>query len=227
MTLTDWAALWDPTPDDRPCQVWLPAQRTADHTAASTAAASTSARPGRAPQTVVLALTPDQVQDLPCAVPRLLADTDVRTGDVVSVDLGSAVSVDLIALRLLLSLLWRRVGGSGEVVLCGGSPGLRAQLKALGIARSLPRCCLTGSRTSSPPPVHPDRPALPLFVDQPSTVEPLADVLPSTSSSRSAWGASRTGADGLPPTRWSPPSAGRWAPVAWVPAVAVRAGRGP
>ena len=142
--LMDWPALWDPVPQDRPCQVWLP-QPPARPTPSAVARGA-----ARRPRSVVLALTPEQAQDLAGALPRLLADSDVGQGDRIDVDLGSAACVDVAGLELLLSVLWRRVGPQGDVAITGGTPGLRAQLRSLGVTAADCRQAVHGP----PPPAQ-------------------------------------------------------------------------
>ena len=158
MPLIDWAARWDPVPQDGACRVWLPAEPTAP--------AARAARPDRPPRPVVLTLSTAEAQDLPCRLGGLLSRADVRPGDAVTVDLGSAASVHLTGLELLLTVLWRRVGASGDVTLVGGTPGLAAQLGSLGITADACRAAVHGSSpaprpcSEAPAPATTRRPAV-------------------------------------------------------------------
>lgn len=143
-SLIDWAAAWNPVPDDRPCRVWLSASPPADDAPAT--------RPDRPPQPIVLTLSGADAHDLPCRLPALLAQAGVRRGDAVTVDLASPASVHLSGLELLLAVLWRRVGPSGDVRLVGGTPGLHAQLSSLGVTPGAVRAAVYG-----PPPAAPLR----------------------------------------------------------------------
>ena len=136
MSLIDWAAAWNPVPDSRPCRVWLPAE--------APAGGAPAPRPDRPPRPIVLTLDAADAHHLPSRLPALLAQTDVRLGDAVTVDLASAASVHLTGLELLLTVLWRRVGPSGDVALVGGTPGLRAQLRSLGISAGASRLLVHG-----------------------------------------------------------------------------------
>jgi anti-anti-sigma factor len=139
MKLVDWAARWNPVLDDRPCRVWLPAQHAPAHAPAA------AVRGG--PRSITISLRPQQADDLPIWLPRLLAQQDVRPGDRVTVDLTGLQSVHLTGLELLMIVLWRRVGTQGEVLLTGGSAGLRAQLDSLHLTPAACRAALYG-----PPP---------------------------------------------------------------------------
>ena len=141
MKLVNCAPRWNPVPDDRACPVWLPAQRTAA-TAGRLAAAATT----RAPGEIVVTLTPRQAVDLPIWLPGLLAQHDVRPGDRVTVDLADLGSVHLTGLELLMTVLWRRVATHGEVLLAGGTPGLRAQLESLEVTPATCRAAVYGPR---------------------------------------------------------------------------------
>jgi hypothetical protein len=135
MRLVDPVREWDAVPDDRPLRVWVPSPRSPH----------TPPRPRRRlPQDVVLTLTDRTAQDLGPRVPRLMAVHDVGAGDRVTVDLRDASCADLAGLELLLSVLWRRVGTHGRVVLTGGSAGLRAQLGSLGITALTCRAAVYG-----------------------------------------------------------------------------------
>lgn len=140
MNLVDWAARWDPVPDERPCRVWLPAQRTAAPAGPSAATATTCA-----PRSITVVLTRRQADDLPLELPRLLAQQDVRPGDRVTVDLADLGSVHLTGLELLLTVLWRRAGPHGQVLLTGGSRGLRAQLDSLQVTSAGCRAAVYGA----------------------------------------------------------------------------------
>lgn len=140
MTLTDWTTVWNPVPDERPCRVWLPAQRPAEIGGDRRATPD----PCQPPQPVALTLSPRSAQDLPRSLPRLLADKDLRPGAHVTVDLGETASVHLTGLALLLTVLWRRVGPQGELTVTGGSPGLRAQLDSLDITPAACRAMVFG-----------------------------------------------------------------------------------
>ena len=137
MKLVDWAARWNPAPDDRPCQVWLPAQSTAAAVRGRPAAAAT-----RGPRSITI--TPQQADELPLWLGRMLARHDVRPGDQVTVDLGQLQTVHLTGLELLMTVLWRRVGTHGDVLLTGGSPGLRAQLDSLELTPATCRAAVHG-----------------------------------------------------------------------------------
>lgn len=125
MTVVDWAATWNPVPDDRPCRVRVPEPGEPGSRRSRTPAAR------RPSHSAALTLSPAQTQDLPCWLPRLLANTDVDPGDQVTVDLGASTSVHLSGLALLFRALWRRVGPHGRVAVTGGTRGLRAQLASL------------------------------------------------------------------------------------------------
>ncbi len=142
MSLIDWAATWEPVPDDRPCQVWLPADSpTGD------APAPRAHRPARSS---VLKLSDADALQLPCRLPALLSQTDVRPGNAVTIDLASAASVHLTGLWLLLTVLWRRVGPYGDVTLLGGAPALQAQLRSLDITASAARAAVYGPLPAAP-----------------------------------------------------------------------------
>lgn len=151
MTVVDWAAIWSPVPDDRPCRVCVPEPREPG----SRGARRSPARRPSNPVALTLTLSPEQTQDLPRWLPRLLADTDVCPGDRITVDLGASTSVHLSGLTLLLSALWRRVGLHGGVTLTGGTPGLRAQLASLDATPAACRATVYGQpehpRTSNAP----------------------------------------------------------------------------
>ena len=142
MRPVDWAALWSPVPQESPCRVWLPALPTTAPVGRQPVAATP-----RAPRSLVVALTPRHAADLPLCLPRLLAQQDVRPGDRVTVDLADLGWVHPTGLELLLTALWRRVTTQGEVLLTGGTPGLRAQLESLDIT---PAACRTA--VYGPPP---------------------------------------------------------------------------
>jgi anti-anti-sigma factor len=130
MNLVDWTARWNPMPDHRPGRVWLPAQRTpAPAAAGGQGAAAVPAT--REPQSITLTLTPQHADDLPLWLPHVLAQQDVRPGDRITVDLVDLQSVRVTGLELLLTVLWRRVGTDGDVLLTGGTPALRAELTSL------------------------------------------------------------------------------------------------
>ncbi len=139
MKLVDWAAHWNPVPNDVPCRVWLPVQRTALPSRQPAAAASC------VPRSITITLTPQQADDLPLWPPRLLARHDVRPGDRVTLDLASLGSVHLTGLELLMTVLWRRVGTDGEVLLTGGTAGLRAQLESLDLTPAACRAAVYGA----------------------------------------------------------------------------------
>lgn len=144
MRFVDPVPAWDAVPDDRPFRAWVPSPRPPH----------TRARPRRRlPQDVVLTLSHGSAQDLGPRVPRLMAAHDVGAGDRVTVDLRDASCADLAGLELLLSVLWRRVGPHGRVVLTGGRPGLRAQLSSLGITPARCRATVYGSSQPSSPAV--------------------------------------------------------------------------
>lgn len=143
MNLVDWAARCNLAPDDRPCRVWLPAKRTAADNGL------TSVPTTCAPISITVALTPQQADDLPLWLPRLLAQHDVQPGGRVTVDLADQGSVHLTGLELLMTVLWRRVGAHGEVLLTGGTPGLRAQLDSLDVT---PAACRAAVHGASPAP---------------------------------------------------------------------------
>lgn len=150
MNLIDWAARWNPVPDDRPCRVWLPAQRTPAGGRQPAVAAT------RAPRSITLTLTPQLADELPRWLSRLLAQQDVRPGDRVTVDLVDLGSIHLTGLELLMTVLWRRAGAHGEVLLTGGSPGLRAQLDSLDLTPASCRAAVYGAPpvpASAPGPV--------------------------------------------------------------------------
>lgn len=98
----------------------------------------------------VLTLTPTQAADLPHWLPRLLAGTGPTPGARVTVDLGGVSSVHLSGLALLLIVLWRRVGPHGEIVLSGGTRGLRAQLVSVGVTPAACRALVHGQPTAPP-----------------------------------------------------------------------------
>ena len=153
MRLVDWAACWNPVPDDRPAQVWLPPQRTPAPAATRGrwAAATTCG-----PRSTTLTLTPQQAAEVPLWLPYVLAKQDLRPGDRVTVDLADVHSVHLTGLGLLMCSLWRRVGADGEVLLTGGTRGLRAQLDALDITPASRRAAVYGAppaADSAPGPV--------------------------------------------------------------------------
>jgi len=155
MRLVDWAARWNPVPDDRPAQVWLPPQRTpAPAATGGRWAAATAAT--REPRSTTLTLTPQQAAEVPLWLPQVLAQHDLQPGDRLTVDLADLQSVHLTGLGLLMRSLWRRVGASGEVLLTGGARGLRAQLDALDITPASCRAAVYGSppaADSAPGPV--------------------------------------------------------------------------
>lgn len=143
MFLIDWAATWNPVPEYRPCRVWLPADPPADGTPA--------ARADRPPRSSVLKLSDADALQLPCRLPTLLSQSDVRPGDAVTVDLTSAASVHLTGLKLLLTALWRRVGPRGHVTLVGGTPSLQAHLRSLDITPDATRAAVYGPLPAAPP----------------------------------------------------------------------------
>ena len=151
MTLLDWAAPWNPVPDESPPRVWLPAQRTPTQAVRRAASSTTGA-----PRSVTMTLTPQQADDLPLSLPGLLASHDVRPGDHVTVDLADLHSVHLTGLELLMTVLWRRVAPHGEVLLTGGTPGLRAQLDCLDLT---PARCRAATYDRPPAPPSPPGPA--------------------------------------------------------------------
>ena len=155
MRLVDWAAHWNPVPDDRPARVWLPPQRTpAPAPNGGRWAAATAAT--REPRSTTLTLTPQQAAKVPLWLPYVLAKQDLQTGDLVTVDLVDLPSVHLTGLALLMCSLWRRVGADGEVLLTGGARGLRAQLAALDITPASCRAAVYGAppaADSAPGPV--------------------------------------------------------------------------
>jgi len=128
MNLIDWAARWNPVPAEPPCRVWLPAQRQA-----SSAGQQAQASGRTAPRAITIHLSPQQADDLPLWLPQLLAGHDVRPGDRVTVELAHLARVHVTGLALLMTALWRRVGSDGEVLLTGGTRGLRAQLRSLDV----------------------------------------------------------------------------------------------
>ncbi len=80
----------------------------------------------------------------------------MRPGDRVTVDLADLGSVHLTGLELLMTVLWRRVGTHGEVLLTGGSAGLRAQLDSLDVSPATCRAAVYGAPpapSSAPGPV--------------------------------------------------------------------------
>lgn len=145
MKLVDWAAHWNPVPDDRACRVWLPAQHTPPAVRGQAAAAATRA----GPRSITISLTPNQADDLPVWLTRLLGQQDPGPGDRVTVDLGHLQSVHLSGLELLMTVLWRRVGTQGEVLLTGGSRGLRTQLDSLGLTAATSRAAVHGAPPAS------------------------------------------------------------------------------
>lgn len=157
MELIDWAARWDPVPREEPCRVWLPSQRPTAPSAATP----------RAPTSMVLTLTPELAAELPSCLSGLLAQQDVRPGDRVTVDLADLGSVHPTALELLLTVLWRRVGTDGDVLLTGGSTALRAQLASLGVTPASCRAAVHG------PPRAPAAVPAPVPVPVPTGVDPL------------------------------------------------------
>lgn len=161
MSLIDWAAAWNPAPDHRPCRVWLPSSPAADDAPA--------ARPERPRHPIVLTLSNADANGLPCRLPGLLAQTDVRPGDAVTVDLTSAASVHLSGLELLLTVLWRRVGPSGDVKLVGGAPGLHAEIGSLGMTSRAGRAAVYGPLPAAP--VPPSQARTPATSSRPSAPE--------------------------------------------------------
>jgi len=155
MRLVDWAACWKLVPDDRPALVWLPPQRTpAPAATGGRMAVATAAT--REPRSTTLTLTPQQAAEIPLWLPYVLAKQDLQPGDRVTVDLADLHSVHLTGLGLLMCSLWRRVGASGEVLLTGGTRGLRAQLDALDLTPASCRAMVFGSppaADSAPGPV--------------------------------------------------------------------------
>ncbi len=150
MKLIDWAAHWNPVPDHRPCRVWLPAPGTALPGRPPAAAAT------GVPRSITITLAPQQADELPRCLHRLLARHDVRPGDRVTVDLASLGSVHLTGLELLMTVLWRRVGTHSEVLLTGGSAGLRGQLDSLELTPATCRAAVYGpapAPSSTPGPV--------------------------------------------------------------------------
>ena len=150
MSLIDWAAAWNPVPDHRPGRVWLPSDRPAN-------GAPESPRTQRLGP-CVLVLSEADAEQLPSRLPRLLAKADVQTGDRVTVDLASARSVHLTGLGLLLTVLWRRVGPSGDVTVVGGTPRLHAQLSCLGMTSAAARAAVYGPEAAAPASPVPLRP---------------------------------------------------------------------
>lgn len=157
MRLIDWAARWNPVPDDRPARVWLPPQHTPAPAATATGGQGVAATAAtREPRSTTLTLTPQQAAEVPLWLPYLLAQHDLRPGDRVTVDLADLQSVHLTGLGLLMRSLWRRVGTDGEVLLTGGARGLRAQLDALHITPASCRAAVYGAppaADSAPGPV--------------------------------------------------------------------------
>ena len=141
MHLVDWAARWNPVPDDRPVRVWLPAQGTPAPAATGGQGPATATRE---PRSTTLVLAPQQADALPLWLPHVLAQQDPRPGDRVTVDLADLQSVHLTGLEVLMGVLWRRVGTDGEVLLTGGAPGLRAQLRSLDITPARCRAAVHG-----------------------------------------------------------------------------------
>ena len=150
MSLIDRAAAWNPVPDHRPCRVWLPSDRPTD--------GGPESPPARRLGPCVLALSEADAHQLPSRLPRLLAKADVQTGDRVTVDLASAGSVHLTGLGLLLAVLWRRVGPSGDVTVVGGTQGLHAQLSSLGMTSAAARAAVYGPDAAAPARPAPLRP---------------------------------------------------------------------
>ena len=148
MEPVDRAARWNPVPDDRPAQVWLPPQCTPAPTpdpAATGARGEAATVTTRAPRCTTLTLTPQQADDLPLRLSHVLAQRDLRPGDRVTVDLADLHSVHLTGFGLLMRSLWRRVGPDGDVLLTGGARGLRAQLETLDITPASCRATVYGA----------------------------------------------------------------------------------
>jgi len=92
----------------------------------------------------VVALTTREAVDLPSRLTELLARHAVQPGDRVTVDLADLGSVHTTGLELLLTVLWRRVGVHGEVLLVGGTRGLLAQLRSLDVSPQSSRVAVYG-----------------------------------------------------------------------------------
>lgn len=149
MRLVDWAARWNPVPDDRPAKVWLPPQHTPASAATGGRSAAAAAAATREPRSTTLTLTPQQAAEVQLWLPQVLAQQDLQPGDRVTVDLADLQSVHLTGLGLLMRSLWRRVGADGEVLLTGGARGLRAQLDALDITPASCRATVYGARPAA------------------------------------------------------------------------------
>ena len=80
--------------------------------------------------TVSLLLTPQDIAALPHRMPHLVRDA--RPGAAVAVDVRAAAPPPA-ALALLLTVLWRRVGPTGEVHLAGASEGQLSTWDRLGL----------------------------------------------------------------------------------------------
>ena len=141
MPLTDWAARWRPVESCRPCRVWIPTQPVPPPPPAD---------PARPSRDITLALTPAEADDLPRHLARVVERSRPGRGDRVTIDLGDAARVHLTGLRLLLAVLWRRVGREGAVQVTGGSRALRAQLASLGITPEHVRHDVLGAPVTAP-----------------------------------------------------------------------------
>ncbi len=150
--------------------MWLPPKREPAPVGRQPAAATP-----RAPRSIPVALTRLQADDLPLWLPRLLAQHDVRLGDLVTVDLADLGSVHLTGLELLMTVLWRRVGAHGEVLLTGGTPGLRAQLDSLDLT---PASCRTAVYGTPPAPASGPGPVPAPFPTQEWTHRAPATLVP-------------------------------------------------
>ena len=138
MKLVDRGTHRPPVLPDSPGPSWQPTQHPAAH------APSAPAAPPRGPRSVVVALAAREAVDLPSRLPELLARHDVQPGDRVTVDLADVGSVHIPGLELLLTVLWRRVGVHGEVLLVGGTRGLLAQLRSLDVSPQRCRAAVYG-----------------------------------------------------------------------------------
>lgn len=156
MPLTDWAARWGPVESYQPCRVWIPTQPVP---------APPPADAARPPRDITLTLAPAEADHLPRHLPRVIEQSRPGRGDRVTVDLGSTARVHLTGLRLLLAVLWRRVGPDGAVSLTGGSPALRAQLSSLDLTSEQVRHDVLEKPIVVPAP-RPEAPAPPLAVPQ-------------------------------------------------------------
>lgn len=191
MNLVDWAARWTPAPDDRPARVWLPAQRTPAPTAGGQGAAAGAVAATREPRSLTLTLTAQQSDDLPLWLRHVLAQQDVRPGDRVTVDLADQQSVHATGLELLMTVLWRRVGAHGDVLLTGGTRALRAQLTSLHVTPVACRAAVYGPVAA--------RPGAPGLVPAPITSGAVwpwsAAEVPAQRRPENRLGAADTGAD--------------------------------